>query len=174
MRAAASLLALVLAAPAAAESPAPIAAGLTDLLAGFASPEAGAVLAAGYAACLAGDGQAAATAAFFAGAGWARQDDPEMGTIDFAAPDHGLTAMIWDSEGFCMVDSATLGTDRARAELARVTAAAGLDPQPVEPDAYCPLVDLRPGLRAELTSSGQDPVCDSDTDSAVRFTWTAG
>lgn len=165
----AALLGALLAAPALAQDRA----GLDPLLAGFASQSGEERLAAAYAACLAGDGDTAATDALFTAAGWERVVEPEMGTVEFTSPDRSLYAMIWDADGFCMVLDEATGTDAARAVLDRVIAAAGYASEPVAEPDFCPLLQLKRGLRVELTSSGNDPVCDSADTSGTRFQWEA-
>lgn len=165
----AAALALALAVPAGAQD----LSGLAVLMDGPETPEQG--LAAAYAACLAGDGETEPTAEHFARMGWMRQDQPDMGTVEFWSDDPNFWAMVWDGEGgFCMVSDETIGTETARNTLEGVSAAAGYGLTPTQPDSMCPLFELKPGLVAELTSSGQDPVCDDPMNSAVRFTWSAG
>ena len=162
------LLAALAAAPLCAQG----SGGLDPLLADLAGSDPQARLGAAYAACLAGDGDSAKTDAIFTGAGWDRIAEPEMGVVEFTSPDRRQFAMIWDVDGFCMVLDEGTGTDAARIVLNGVVAAAGYQPKPVQqPGGDCPLTELKPGLVAELTSSGNDPVCETPGSSGVRFSW---
>lgn len=119
--------------------------------------------------CLVGQGDAAATAALFEKAGWTLTADPEAGVNEFASPLDDIHALAADDGSFCAAYAETLGTDRALGNLQIIGAAAGLSFDSLIRDDDCLAFALAPGIQGEVTSSGNDPVCHSDTSSSVRF-----
>jgi hypothetical protein len=119
-------------------------------------------------ACYRGHGDAEKTAAFFTEAGWSREDDSEMGLTYFASPAADLGVTMAADGSFCEVASETRGTDLALSAFVPVLAAAGLSYDTADTDIGCAAFLPEPGVRVEITSTGQDPVCASETTSAVR------
>ena len=49
---------------------------------------------------------------------------------------------------------------------------AGAVPDTTTSDLGCPVYILTPSTSAEITQASQDPVCDDDTNSDTRFTFS--
>jgi hypothetical protein len=125
------------------------------------------------AACLAGQGDVEKTAAFFTEAGWTRADEAEMGTIDYAGPEGGPYVLQAADGSFCAAYSETQGTDAALGNVQIVGGAGGFAFDSATSDMNCIAFQLAPGIVAEVTSSGNDPVCSDAATSSVRFTFAA-
>lgn len=127
-------------------------------------------LRAAYAACMLGAGDLEATAGIFTDAGWAREDDPEMGLTSLAPPGAEPAILMASDGSFCDVATETLGTDTALSTLQILSGVAGVAPESVDVPTGCLAFRLGSTL-AEISSTGNDPVCQSETTSAVRFTF---
>lgn len=98
----------------------------------------------------------------FDAAGWQPFEDYD-GTNAWEQGDTWVT--YWTEPGFCMVANETISTEAMEATLLGLTDA----PPPIGRDADgCATYDLGP-VTATLTSSGNDPVCTSDSGAALRF-----
>jgi hypothetical protein len=126
-------------------------------------------LSSAYAACVAGMGDPEATAAYWTDEGWTRTDETEMGLIFLSSPGAHWTVTIAADGSFCEVASEQDSTGYALAQAMAVTMMAG-GQNPTTNDEGCAVFAL-PGAKMTLTSTGQDPVCHSDTSSALRVTF---
>ncbi len=158
------LLSVTLVSPAFAQDAQTLGALLPQL-----SAEGDSVLQGAYAACILGGGDVDATAGYFTQAGWTRTDDSEMGITELAGVNGGAYVTLYDDGRICSVTSEVLGTPIAEATLATAIALAGWPISPTEGEDGCAAF-LMPEIGiATLTSSGQDPVCQSEGSSDVRF-----
>ncbi|WP_157971124.1 hypothetical protein [Pseudogemmobacter bohemicus] len=160
LRSTALMLGTVLAMPLAAETAPPLTGATGEEL-----------LKAAYATCLLlGAAGNAATEAFVA-AGWEAVTNDEAGYSGLTGPDETY-AMTWTDGGYCLVQSETIGTDRAGELLAEVIAATGKTAVDLTGEDGCLSFALAGGgPGAEVTSSGNDPVCRSADNSGVSFMW---
>ena len=122
-------------------------------------------------ACLLGAGDAEATVAYFTAAGWARTDDSEMGLISLVPSWGDPYVTLYDNGAICDVTSETLGLTIADQNLVPLLVAAQYPISSATVASGCTAYDLGNGVTAELSSSGNDPQCQSDTGSNVRFTF---
>jgi hypothetical protein len=125
------------------------------------------------AACLLGNGDAQAMAAPFDAAGWTRFDDPEMGMISQIPPWGDPYVTILDNGAICDVTSETMGLMKADQNLIPLLAAAGFTVVRTDVPSGCVAYYLGGGITAEMTSSGNDPACQSDDTSNIRLTFSA-
>jgi hypothetical protein len=125
------------------------------------------------AACLVGNGDAGATAALFTDAGWTRSDDAEMGVVSLTPPWGDPYVILYDNGAICDVTSESIGLMRADQNLAPLLLAAQFPINRADVPSGCTAYDIGSGIIAELTSSGNDPQCRSDTTSNIRFTFAA-
>ena len=130
----------------------------------------------GYMACMSGGGQVDLTGSMLIdGLAWIRRDDGEDGLIYFY-PGAGDSTFVYmaDDGSFCHVESTAVDSSTASELLAT-----SLGPPDGAPFVYsktdmgCTRLDFDTGVMATITSGGNDPVCGSDTDSAVRFEFSA-
>lgn len=126
------------------------------------------------AACLAGQGDVDKTAALFEKGGWTRSDEAEMGTVEYVGANADIYVLQADDGSFCAAYSEVQGTDTGLGNLQIVGGAAGLSFDHALSDAGCDSYTLAPGILAEVTSSGNDPVCTDPATSQVRFSFGAG
>ncbi len=136
--------------------------GLTD------TPPA---LGSAFAACIVGDGDPETTAALFTDAGWVRQDDDEMGVVELSA-DPAFYVTLYDAGRICSVGSSADSTHKATFTLQTLANFANLPTVPIPDELDCTAFSIGDTARAYVSGGGQDPVCDSDTDSEIRFTFT--
>jgi len=129
----------------------------------------------GFLACLSGDGDLDMTEAVLDASQWTRSDDGEEGLIYFF-PGAGEDSFVYLAEdgSFCHVESTTVSSESTSQVLAAILEA----PEGVpffysKDDMGCTRLDLETGVTATITSGGNDPMCGSETDSAVRFDFTA-
>ncbi len=158
------VLSFTLAASSAAADPA-----MLNALASMINDGDGGGLSSAYAACAAGGGDTEATAAYWTDEGWQRQDETEMGLIFLSSPSAHWTVTIAADGSFCEVVSEQDGTGFATAQIASVNMMAG-GGNPTTTSEGCAVFKI-PGTTMTLSSSGQDPVCMSETSSAVRVTF---
>ncbi|MEO8241745.1 MAG: hypothetical protein ABI832_05490 [bacterium] len=123
------------------------------------------------AACLLGNGKTDDTAARFTKAGWAREDDTEMGVTTLTPTDGGVYVSLYDAGKICDVASEVWGTEKAIGALQVVAGGSGLALQSVDNASTCDTYALSDQITVEITSSGNDPVCYSETTSTLRFTF---
>ena len=167
MRRAAALLALLaLAAPAAAQNREVLEALMYQLK----KPENPEVLRVASAARLLGLGDVEAIAAPFVKYGWARQDDADMAMTTLMPPAGDMVYVsIYDDGRICDVASEVWGTDIALPTMQILTAVAGLTATAIDQADGCTSMALTPTAQVTITSSGNDPVCQSPTTSTLRF-----
>lgn len=126
----------------------------------------------GYLACMSGGGMVDLTEAMLVGSlQWTRSDDGEDGlTYFFPGTGEDTFVIIADDGSFCHVESTTVDSAIASEILAASLAppeGAAFDYS--KDDMGCTRLDFETGVRATITSGGNDPMCGSETDSAVRF-----
>lgn len=130
----------------------------------------------GYLACMSGGGQVDLTQTMLVDAlQWTRSDEGEDGLIYFY-PGAGEATFIFIAEdgSFCQVEST--GIDSATASEILAKTLAPPDGAPFDyskDDMGCTRLDFDTGVTATITSGGNDPTCASETDSAVRFQFSA-
>lgn len=123
------------------------------------------------AACVLGNGDPEATATLFTSKGWTRSDDAEMGSVSLAPADGALWVTLYDQGRICDVTSETIGTKDALSVFQALAGTANFPVVTLNLPSGCPAFDVAPGAFVEITSSGNDPVCQSDTTSTLRFTF---
>jgi hypothetical protein len=123
------------------------------------------------AACLVGNGDAEATAALFTEAGWTRTDDADMGLVSLTPPWGDPYVTLYEGGRICDVTSERMGLMRADQNLVPLLTAAGYKIGRTDVPSGCIAYDLGTGVTAEMTSSGNDPQCRSDSTSNVRLTF---
>jgi hypothetical protein len=126
----------------------------------------------GYMACMSGGGQVDLTQALLVeGLQWTRSDDGEDGLVYFY-PGAGEDSFVYMAEdgSFCHVESTSVDSATA-SEILAITLAppegAAFDYS--KDDMGCTRLDFETGVTATITSGGNDPICGSESDSAVRF-----
>jgi len=124
---------------------------------------------AAYAACILGKGNPEATIALFTAKGWRRDDTAKAGRVTLSPGTDALYATVAMDGSFCDVTSLATGTDDALSVLNDLTRTAALPVGPADVMSTCLAMTLGPEIVAEVLSGGSDPVCASDTDSAVRI-----
>ncbi len=169
MRLAAALFCVLIAAPALAQEWSTVEFMARDLT----KDDAAKAYRGAIAACLAGQGDAERTAALFEKGGWTREDQAEMGTIDYTGPQEGLYVLAAADGSFCAAYSESLGTDAATGNVQIIGGAAGLAFDSADSALGCIAFRLAPGITAEITSSGNDPVCSDAGTSQVRVSFGA-
>ncbi len=123
----------------------------------------------GYAWCMLGNGNPDELRGLLTEAGFAEDHDGEMGVTYYTSSDmpFGITTYM-DGE-ICDVTSETVGTTEALGALVVIAGTVGFGTL----SGDCETMLLAGTVRTELTSSGNDPVCTSETSSNVRFTFGA-
>jgi hypothetical protein len=124
-----------------------------------------------YVACLHGGGEVATTEGILTGLGWARAEAGEDGLVYFI-PSVGEDTQVYmaDDGSFCHAESFSVGTEAAAQILLAAVESDGNPPyEPSQDEAGCSQLIFAGQVSATLTSGGNDPVCASDSDSAVRF-----
>ena len=129
----------------------------------------------GFMACVSGNGDLDMTEAVLDASQWTRSDDGEEGlTYFFPGAGENTFVYIADDGSFCHVESTTVGSETTSQILAAILEAPEGVPFFYSKDDFgCTRLDLETGVTATIQSGGNDPVCASDTDSAVRFDFTA-
>jgi hypothetical protein len=125
------------------------------------------------AACLVGQGDAARTAALFTDAGWTLTADADMGLNQITSSHDALYVLAATDGSFCAVYAEDTGTDVAAAQMMLLVASTGLGTSVGPGASDCISVQLTPAIGIEVTSSGNDPVCEDAATSQVRFTFGA-
>jgi hypothetical protein len=121
------------------------------------------------AACMLGQGDAEKTAALFTDAGWTLTADSEAGLNQIASAHASLSVLAGTDGSFCAVESLETGTDVAASLLLQAVNFMGLGTSVAPGPGACTSLQVTPAISAEVTSAGQDPVCDDAANSAVRF-----
>lgn len=121
------------------------------------------------AACILGLGDVEAIAAPLVAAGWERMDDAEMGMTSLTPPTEGAYVSLYDEGRICDVSSEIWGTDVALASVQILSGIAGLGMDSIDRGDGCISLALTPNASVTVTSSGNDPVCMSETTSTLRF-----
>ncbi len=129
------------------------------------------VLSAAAAACLLGNGKTEDIAARFTDAGWTREDDTEMGVTSLTPAEGNVYVSLYNDGKICDVASEAWGTEKAISALQVVAGGSGLSLNSVDNPSECDTYALSDTITVEITSSGNDPVCYSDTTSTLRFTF---
>ena len=126
------------------------------------------------AACLVGQGDAGRTASLFTDAGWTLTTDTDMGMNQIASTHSALYVLAAIDGSFCAVYAEDTGTEIAATQMMQLVASTGLGTSVAPGTSDCTSVQLTPAIGIEVTSSGNDPVCDDDATSSVRFTFGPG
>jgi hypothetical protein len=125
----------------------------------------------GIVACLHGGGDVATTEGILTGLGWAAGEDGEDGLVYFyPATGEDTVVYIAKDGSFCHAETAAIGTEAASQILLAAVASDGNPPFETSKDASgCTQLIFAGQVSATLTSGGNDPVCASDSDAAIRF-----
>jgi hypothetical protein len=124
-------------------------------------------LARAYAACLNGGGRIEPVATALAPLGLTREDDGEMEMTVLFADDQPFMVTFYDGGAICDVSSESIGTAQAMMQLSTVGGLVGYE---AAEGTECTALRIK-GILAEVTSSGNDPVCFDDATSNVRFSF---
>lgn len=113
-----------------------------------------------------------ATANYLADQGWSGDADTEMG-LGWLYPegreDPFITVAIDGS--FCQVESASIDSATASERLRAFLEAAGQEYEIDKDEMGCTKLNLGDGYAVTITSGGNDPICGSDENSALCFTY---
>ena len=124
-------------------------------------------------ACMLGNGQVEPTTKAFADIGWTAEADSEMGLVNFQPGKGDKTfGYMSDKVDFCQAESLAIGTDDAQTmfNLFLMGGNSGIEVTASGTDTDgCTTHTLSTGAVATITSGGNDPVCASEENSAVRF-----
>ena len=82
--------------------------------------------------------------------------------------------MLYDEGRICDVTSEVLGTQTALDAVQVLSGIAGLTLDDIDQADGCTALALSPTARVTITSSGNDPVCTSDSTSALRYELIGG
>jgi hypothetical protein len=126
------------------------------------------VLRAAGAACILGAGDAEATATLFTNAGWSRVDETEMGIVTLSPPAGDVAVTLYEEGRICEVASEIWGFATAIGSLQILSGIAGLS-MDIDYDQECTAIRLTDTVTATVTSTGQDPVCESEINSSIRY-----
>jgi hypothetical protein len=162
----AGLLTLMLAAPATAQDWTSIVRVAGDLR----SADAALTYRSAAAACLAGRGNPDNTALIFESAGWVVTPD-EAGLTAFQSQHPAVYVLMSETGDFCAAFSERHGTDAATEALYAIVVAGFLSLDTAPSDLGCKAYALAPGIVAEVTSSGNDPICEDSRSSSIRLTF---
>ena len=123
--------------------------------------------------CMLGEGLVDKTTATLGDLGWTMEANPEAGLVDFYPTEGEATfGFMSDKVEFCQIESTVVGTDEAETmfNLFLMGGNTGITETSTGTDEMgCKTKTLSNGVVAVLTSGGNDPTCESETDSAVRF-----
>lgn len=125
----------------------------------------------GIVACLHGGGDVATTEGILTGLGWGAGQGGEDGLVYFY-PASGENTVVYIAEdgSFCHAETAAIGTEAASQILLAAVASDGNPPfESSKDEAGCTQLVFDGKVSATLTSGGNDPVCASDSDAAIRF-----
>jgi hypothetical protein len=122
------------------------------------------------AACVVGQGDAAATAEIFTSAGWTvAEDEPGLNLI--SGPNADIYVLAATDGSFCAAYAEIIGTTAAIGNLQIIGKAAGFSEKGALGEMGCFALQLTPSIIAEVTSSGNDPVCNDIDTSSVRISF---
>ena len=100
--------------------------------------------------------------------GWTAERDAEMGLVNFFTDASANTFGYMALDGsFCQAESMTLPSEDTAMILQEVVAEYEYDFD--KDDMGCTMLTFEGFGSATITSGGQDPICGSDENSAVRF-----
>ncbi len=99
----------------------------------------------------------------FGEAGWTAAEGEGDGTASWESGD--MWVLYWTEPGFCMIADEAISTAEMEATLLGLT---DTPPTMGKDEDGCTTYDLGPVI-GTLTSSGNDPVCMSQTGAALRF-----
>lgn len=120
-------------------------------------------------ACLLGGGDIDLTLRTFERRGWTGSHDTEMGLIDLTNPAGDLAVTLADDGSFCTIASERRGTTIASQVVTPMLLAGSLSLDTTTGPLGCQTFLPKAGVTIEITSTGQDPSCASDTTSAIRM-----
>ncbi|MBN9332786.1 hypothetical protein [Devosia sp.] len=130
------------------------------------------------AACLAGEGDQYLASGWFEDHGWLPRVDTDMGIVEMTNRSHAdLYAWIAEDGSACQIWAEDVGTQDAFDILNELAEAAGLPVEEAEGEVGCPAITLvagNVGYLAEVTSSGNDPVCIDVNTSRINFVRAEG
>lgn len=129
-----------------------------DLLAAPETALGGAIL-----ACADGAADPTVIDTAFSAAGWTATEGEGDGTASWESGD--MWVLYWTDPGFCMIADETISTAEMEETLMGLT---DTPPTKGTDEDGCATYDLGT-VTATLTSSGNDPVCTSDSGAALRF-----
>lgn len=125
------------------------------------------------AACLAGEGDQYLTTSWFEDHGWKPRVDADMGIVEMTKPGADkMFAWVAEDGSSCRVWSEEIGTAAVKILLKDLMLAARIRAEKTTGESGCSgltLVAGNVGYAVEVTSSGNDPVCDAEDNSAVHF-----
>lgn len=125
----------------------------------------------GFMACVSAGGDLTMTQALLEAAQWTRSEDFEDGLIYFF-PGTGEDSFVYmaKDESFCHVESTSVGSaDTSNILVSLLEAPEGVSFVTATDEMGCVRLDLETGVTATITSGGNDPMCESQSNSAVRF-----
>lgn len=113
-----------------------------------------------------------ATANYLADQNWSGDADTEMG-LGWLYPEGRENPFITVAVdgSFCQVESSTVDSSTASERLRAYLEAAGQEYEIDKDEMGCTKLNLGDGYAVTITSGGNDPMCGSDKDSALRFTY---
>lgn len=124
------------------------------------------------AACLAGEGDQYLTTSWFEDHGWKPRVDVDMGIVEMRKPGaDNMFAWVAEDGGSYRVWSEEIGTAAVKILLKDLMLAARIRAEKSTGENGCSgltLVAGNVGYAVEITSSGNDPVCDAADNSAVH------
>jgi hypothetical protein len=161
------ILALLLAPPASAAQDVE---ALRNMVAALNNADEVAMYQSAIAGCLLGQGDSAATAQIFASAGWTVAED-EPGLNYISGPNPEVYVLAATDGTFCATYAETIGTTPAIGSLQAVGKSAGFSEEGTTGEIGCFALQLTSAIVAEVTSSGNDPVCEDPNTSSVRITF---
>ncbi len=123
-------------------------------------------LAAPFAICLLGGGAIDPVVDALLERGFVREDDTEMQITTLSSPEAEFTVALYEDGAICDVTSEEIGTDGALMTLMVIGGLVGFEGT----GSDCTAIKLA-GAVAEVTSSGNDPVCFDGGTSNVRFSF---
>lgn len=104
--------------------------------------------------------------------GWEGDTDPEMG-LGFLYPQRDSQVFITVAldGSFCQVESGTIDSATASEHLRAVLDQFGQEVEYDKDDMGCTRLNMGDGYAVTITSAGNDPLCGSEENSALRFTY---
>ncbi|MCO6383251.1 MAG: hypothetical protein JXQ91_15260 [Vannielia sp.] len=140
------------------------------LLANLNAPTAPEAQMGAFSACLLGNGNAEETAGIFEVRGWNVSADPEMGSVDIWSDEGPVHVTLYMDGAICSVAHSAQSTALGTVSLSAYLETTGYETMAIEMEG-CTGWAIGNGVAVGITSGGQDPVCSSDSDNDVRFTF---